>query len=121
MDEINIFFLSSFPEDKLNQFFILVNKKKSTQHILGKKENMKIILNEMKLSNIKGEEIKIENVLNHENKNTSYEHKLIKEKNKDIYFLFRMKYKLKNKNNFDPGSLLFLMNNENFIKDILSK
>ena len=124
MSEINIFFLTSFPEDKLNLFSILVNKKKPSAHFLGKKEKFNIFLNELKLSNTKGEEeeeIKFEYELKHENQKSTYEYKLKKEKNRDIYFIFKMKYEEKSKNNFNPGLSVFLLENENFINDNLSK
>ena len=121
MGEINIFFLTSIPEDKLGQFSIYINKKESSQYFLDRKENVNISINEMKLSKTKEEEIEFDYDLNYKNKQSSYIIKLKKEKNRHIYFIFNMKSKLKNKNNIQIDSLTFLLNNETFINDNLSK
>ena len=121
MAKIKIFFLTSIPEDKLSQFSIYINKKKSSQYNLDRKENVNISINEMKLSKTKEEEIEFDYDLNYKNKQSSYIIKLKKEKNRHIYFIFNMKSKLKNKNNIQIDSLTFLLNNETFINDNLSK
>ena len=121
MGEINIFFLTSIPEDKLSQFSIYINKKESSQYFLDRKENVNIIVNEMKLSKTKEEEIELDYDLKYKNQKSSYIIKLKKEKDRHIYFIFNMKTKLKNKNNIQINSLTFLLNNENFINDNLSK
>ena len=53
MDEINIFFLTSFHEDELNQTSIFINNKNLTQYILPIKGNFIIIVNEIRLSDTK--------------------------------------------------------------------
>ena len=121
MDEINIFFLTLIPEYILGQFSICINKKKPSQYILAKKEKVIIIVNEIKLSNTKEEEIEFDYEMKYKNQKSSYIIKLKKEKDRHIYFIFNMKTKLKNKNNIQTDSLIFILNNENFINDNLSK
>ena len=121
MDVINIFFLTSCPEDKSYQFSIFFNKKKVIQNILKKIENAYIILNEIRLPNTNKEEIEIEYDLIYKKQKSNYIINLKKEKNKNIYFLFDMKSKTEKKKNIQKDSSFFILKNENIINNNLSK
>ena len=87
MAEIKILILTSIPEDKLRQFSIYINKKKSSQYNLDRKENVNISINEMKLSKTKEEEIEFDYDLNYKNKQSSYIIKL-KKREKQTYLFY---------------------------------